>query len=190
MKFKINKDHFAAGLSQVLGVVGARASMPILSNVLIEAEGDTVSLTTTNLDLGIRCRLKATVTSGGSITLPVKKLASIVNALSAGEAVVELSGQNRARITCAGSKFEIMGLPSDQFPGLPTFADQHSYTLPQAALKWVLAHPAVSVVIPGIRNVAQAEANCAVSDLPAMPEKLVHRLHRHHRRRGVWYGGT
>ena len=134
MKFKINKDHFAAGLSQVLGVVGARASMPILSNVLIEAEGDTVSLTTTNLDLGIRCRLKATVTSGGSITLPVKKLASIVNALSAGEAVVELSGQNRARITCAGSKFEIMGLPSDQFPGLPTFADQHSYTLPQAEL--------------------------------------------------------
>ena len=63
------------------------------------------------------------------------------------------------------------------------------YTLPQAALKWVLAHPAVSVVIPGIRNVAQAEANCAVSDLPAMPEKLVHRLHRHNWRRGVWYGG-
>jgi aryl-alcohol dehydrogenase-like predicted oxidoreductase len=63
------------------------------------------------------------------------------------------------------------------------------YTLPQAALKWVLAHPAVSVVIPGIRNVAQAEANCAVSDLPAMPEKLVQRLHRHNWRRGVWYGG-
>jgi aryl-alcohol dehydrogenase-like predicted oxidoreductase len=53
----------------------------------------------------------------------------------------------------------------------------------------VLAHPAVSVVIPGIRNVAQAEANCAVSDLPAMPEKLVQRLHRHNWRRGVWYGG-
>jgi aryl-alcohol dehydrogenase-like predicted oxidoreductase len=62
------------------------------------------------------------------------------------------------------------------------------YTLPQAALKWVLAHPAVSVVIPGIRNVAQAEANCAVSDLPAMPE-LVEKLRRHNWRRGVWYGG-
>ncbi len=134
MKFKINKDHFAAGLSQVLGVVGARASMPILSNVLIEAEGDTVSLTTTNLDLGIRCRIKATVTSGGSITLPVKKLSTIVNALPTADAVVEISGQNRARITCGGSKFEIMGMPSDQFPGLPTFADQHSYTLQQAEL--------------------------------------------------------
>jgi aryl-alcohol dehydrogenase-like predicted oxidoreductase len=63
------------------------------------------------------------------------------------------------------------------------------YTLAQAALKWVLAHPAVSVVIPGIRTVAQAEANCGVSDLPAMPGALVEKLRRHNWRRGVWYGG-
>lgn len=63
------------------------------------------------------------------------------------------------------------------------------YTLPQAALKWVLAHPAVTTVIPGIRNVAQADANCGVSDLPAMPAALVEKLRRHNWRRGVWYGG-
>jgi aryl-alcohol dehydrogenase-like predicted oxidoreductase len=63
------------------------------------------------------------------------------------------------------------------------------YTMPQAAIKWVLAHPAVSVVIPGIRTVTQAEANCGVSDLPAMPAPLVEKLHRHNWRRGVWYGG-
>ena len=56
-------------------------------------------------------------------------------------------------------------------------------------LKFVLAHPAVSTVIPGMRTVAQAEANCAVSDLPAMPGTLVEKLHRHNWRRGVWYGG-
>lgn len=63
------------------------------------------------------------------------------------------------------------------------------YTLPQAAIKWVLAHPAVSTVIPGIRNPAQAEANCAISDLPAMPAALVEKLRRHNWRRGVWYSG-
>jgi aryl-alcohol dehydrogenase-like predicted oxidoreductase len=63
------------------------------------------------------------------------------------------------------------------------------YTLAQAALKFVLAHPAVSTVIPGIRNVAQADANCGVSDLPALPADLLTRLHRHNWRRGVWYGG-
>jgi aryl-alcohol dehydrogenase-like predicted oxidoreductase len=63
------------------------------------------------------------------------------------------------------------------------------YTLPQAAIKWVLAHPAVSTVIPGMRNAAQAEANCGVSDLPAMTPALVQKLQRHNWRRGVWYGG-
>ncbi|HVT74015.1 MAG TPA: aldo/keto reductase [Lacunisphaera sp.] len=63
------------------------------------------------------------------------------------------------------------------------------YTLPQAALKFVLAHPAVSTVIPGIRNVAQAGANCGASDLPDLPPDLLVRLRRHNWRRGVWYGG-
>lgn len=67
--------------------------------------------------------------------------------------------------------------------------ERSGYTLPQAALKWVLAHPAVSTVIPGIRNVAQAEANCGVSDLPAMPTELVEKLRRHNWRRSFWYGG-
>jgi aryl-alcohol dehydrogenase-like predicted oxidoreductase len=63
------------------------------------------------------------------------------------------------------------------------------YSLAQAALKFVLAHPAVSTVIPGIRNIAQADLNCAVSELPAMSPTLLSRLQRHNWRRGVWYGG-
>lgn len=63
------------------------------------------------------------------------------------------------------------------------------YTMPQAALKFVLAHPAVSLVIPGIRTVAQAEANCGASDLPDLPPELLAKLHTHNWRRGVWYGG-
>lgn len=63
------------------------------------------------------------------------------------------------------------------------------YTLAQAALKFVLSHPAVTTVIPGIRNVAQAEANCAVSDLAPLHTELLLKLRRHNWRRGVWYGG-
>jgi DNA polymerase-3 subunit beta len=81
MKFKVNRDHFTNGLAQVLNVVGTRPTMPVLSNVLIEAEGDHLDLTTTNLDLGIRCRIKATVSQAGSVTLPVRRLASIVREL-------------------------------------------------------------------------------------------------------------
>ena len=63
------------------------------------------------------------------------------------------------------------------------------YTMPQAALKFVLAHPAVSTVIPGIRSVAQAEANTAVSDLPEMSEELLVRLRKHAWQRAFWYAG-
>jgi aryl-alcohol dehydrogenase-like predicted oxidoreductase len=64
-----------------------------------------------------------------------------------------------------------------------------TYTMAQAAIKFVLAHPAVSTVIPGIRNVAQADANCGVSDLPPIHRDLLLTLRRHNWRRGVWYGG-
>jgi aryl-alcohol dehydrogenase-like predicted oxidoreductase len=63
------------------------------------------------------------------------------------------------------------------------------YTLPQAALAFALSHSAVGTVIPGMRNLSQAEANCGVSDLPAMTPELQKGLHSHNWRRAFWYGG-
>ncbi len=62
-------------------------------------------------------------------------------------------------------------------------------TMPQLALKFPLMHPAVSTVIPGIRNVYQAEANTAVSDLPPLSEAALLKLREHAWLRGNWYGG-
>ena len=63
------------------------------------------------------------------------------------------------------------------------------FTLAQAALKFILAHPAVSTVIPGMRNATQAGLNCAVSDLQDLPSDLMLRLRRHNWRRAFWYTG-
>ena len=62
-------------------------------------------------------------------------------------------------------------------------------TSPEAAIKFALAHGAVGTVIPGMRNPRQAEANCRVSDLPAMTPELERSLRPHNWRRGFWYGG-
>lgn len=131
MKFKINKDHFSNGLQQVLNVVATRSTMPILSNVLIEAEDGHISLTTTNLDLGIRCRIKADVADGGSLTLPVRKLATIVRELPVAEVFVETSESNQAKITSGGSLFKIMGISAEEFPPLPTFENRRDFELSQ-----------------------------------------------------------
>ncbi len=63
------------------------------------------------------------------------------------------------------------------------------YTLPEAALTFARSHPAVTTVIPGMRNPAQAEANCGASELPLMGEDLRRRLRPHNWLRGVWYSG-
>ncbi len=138
MKFKINRDHFSNGLQQVLNVVGSKASMPILSNVLIEAEGETLSVTTTNLDLGICARIKASVEEVGAITLPVKRLATIVKELPNSDVSVEASPNNQVKIASGGSLFKIMGISRDEFPALPEFADDRSFTIEQSTLAGML----------------------------------------------------
>src|SRR5690606_21648823 len=134
MKFKVNRDHFSNGLAQVLNVVGTRPTMPVLSNVLIEAEGDHLDLTTTNLDLGIRCRVKATVGQPGAVTLPVRRLAGIVRELPSLDVQVEVSPNHQVKLTSGGSNFRIMGIGRDDFPPLPEFTDEHGFILEQAKL--------------------------------------------------------
>ena len=142
MKFKINRDHFSNGLAQVLNVVGSKAAMPILSNVLIEAEKDQISLTTTNLDLGIRCKIKAEVKEPGTVTLPVKRLATIVRELPNVDVTVDSTANHQVKIASGGSHFKIMGIGAEEFPKLPDSGDDKSFTLEQGELTTMLSNVA------------------------------------------------
>lgn len=138
MKFKINREHFSTGLSQVLNIVGSKTTMPILGNVLIEAKDGNVSLTTTNLDLGIRCTIKADVSEAGALTLPVRKLSSIVKVLPSMEVSLEATPNFQAQIASGGSRYKIMGIEKEKFPPLKELDDQYSFTLEQAELVQML----------------------------------------------------
>ena len=137
MKFTINREHFSNGLQQVLHVVGTRATMPILSNVLIEAEDGYISLTTTNLDMGIQCRIEAEVKDAGGLTLPVRKLATIIRELPNLDVQVQSIG-HRAEISSGGSLFLINGIGPEEFPSLPTFSDDRQFVLSQETLATML----------------------------------------------------
>jgi DNA polymerase III subunit beta len=142
MKFKINRDHFSNGLAQVLNVVGSKASMPILSNVLIEAHKDHITLCTTNLDLGIRCQIKAEVKDGGSITLPVKRLAGIVRELPNIDVSFDVSTNQQVKLYSGGSQFKIMGISAEEFPKLPDTGEDKSFTIDQTELATMLGNVA------------------------------------------------
>lgn len=138
MKFKINKDHFSNGLQQVLNIVGSRSTMPILNNVLIETRESHIALTTTNLDLGIQCQIKADVSEQGKTTLPVRKLATIIRELPKEDILFEISENNLAQIKSGGSNFKIMGIAADEFPPLPTFENRNVYELSQSDIQSML----------------------------------------------------
>ncbi len=78
MKFSVSKEKFLEGLATVQNVVSTRTTLPILSNVLLQASGSEVKLTTTDLDVGVRGSVEAGVDKPGSTTLPARRLFNIV----------------------------------------------------------------------------------------------------------------
>src|SRR6187549_313767 len=97
MKFRISKEKFLEGLQQVQNVVSSRATLPILSNVLLEVEGKELRMTTTDLDVVISGKVEADeVEDGGNTTLPVRRLATIVRELPANDIDIEVSSENAA----------------------------------------------------------------------------------------------
>ena len=138
MKFKVNRNHFFNGLACVTNIVGSRVTMPILQNVLVEAEGDTVTLTTTVIDISVSCKVKATVSTPGRITLPSKRLATLVRALPSADVTVELTGKERVKISSGSATFQVTGLGAEQFPPINTSVGASASVLDQEALGSIL----------------------------------------------------
>jgi DNA polymerase-3 subunit beta len=106
--------------------------------VLIEAAKDHVTLTTTNLDLGIRVKIKAEAKETGAVTLPVKRLATIVRELPNVDVMVDSTASHQVKLASGGSTFRIMGIGKEEFPPLPEFGDEKSFTLNQDELTAML----------------------------------------------------
>ena len=138
MKFKITKAQFIEGLKGVQNIVGAKSSLPILQNVLLEAEGNTLTMTTTDLDISIKSSVECEVVESGSSTLPAKLLFNSIS--KAGEVPVEVDvGEEQKGTIVAGSaKFRLSGLPSSDFPRLPEGDDSFVYEMESQTLKEML----------------------------------------------------
>ena len=123
MNLTIAKDQILIGLQAVQNVVSSRTTLPILSNVLLRAEGKRLEFTATDLDVTVACSVEANVKKGGSTTVPVKKLFGIVRELGGNEIDIETDDKNITSIHCNSSFYKIHGLGADEFPPLPKFKD-------------------------------------------------------------------
>ena len=144
MNLTITKDQIIAGLQAVQNVVSTRTTLPILSNVLIRAEGSHVELTATDLDVTVACKVEAKVVKPGATTLPVKKLFGIVRELQ-GEIEIETDEKNLSSIRSGSSYFKIHGLAADEFPPLPKFKDEKKVSLSQENIRGMIRKTSFAV---------------------------------------------
>jgi len=145
MKFSVSKEKLLEGLQTVQNVVSTRTTLPILSNVLLQAVDGQLRFTTSDLDVGIRASVEVNVEKVGATTLPARRLLSIVRELPASEITVEVDSKNVASIRSGPSFFKILGLPEEEFPPLAKFENAKTFTLRQKDLKDALKKTAYAI---------------------------------------------
>ena len=124
MKFSISKQDMLLGLQRVQNVVERRTTMPILSNALLKTEAKGLSLSATDLEVGIQSILPAEIMEKGAITVKARALLDIVRELPETSIKFQTRENSRLEITAKKSVFNIVGLPSEDFPEIPGFTSE------------------------------------------------------------------
>jgi len=120
MEIKIPRSEILKGLSLVQSIVERKTTMPILANVLLDASKKNLSITATDLEVGVNCSYPADVLSEGKVTVHAKSLYDIVKELPEDTIHFTVKDGNWVEITCGKSSFRIVGLSPEEFPELPT----------------------------------------------------------------------
>lgn len=134
MEFSVAKDVFLKGLSRVQSIIEKKTTLPILTNVLIDAKTDTIEILATDLTVGIKGQYDAQVKEKGSVTVGAKKLFEIVRELPEQEVTFKTLENNWVELTCGKAMFKIVGLPADDFPILPAYDTEEFFPLPSKTL--------------------------------------------------------
>ncbi|MEI8181649.1 MAG: DNA polymerase III subunit beta [Desulfomonile sp.] len=121
MFFEIERDLFYEGLSKTVPIAEKRSPLPILSHILISVVNNTLTLTTTDLEVGLRMTYDAIVHDPGLLAIPSKKIYEIVRELPSGQVKIESTEANRIHISLGKIVFELAGMDASDYPVLPSF---------------------------------------------------------------------
>ncbi|MDD5440000.1 MAG: DNA polymerase III subunit beta [Candidatus Omnitrophica bacterium] len=139
MHFEIQKNDFLKGLQTVQNAIAQKNTLPILANLLLETDKNTIKIIATDLDIGISSRIAGSVKEEGAITVPAKKFLDIIKELPEEEPVtIILKKNNMMSIDCGKTHIKIIGLPKDEFPQIPEVKNKNQLTIPQKTLKTML----------------------------------------------------
>ena len=133
MKFDCDVKTLHKALGAVVRVIPNRAGLPILGHVLLRAEKSSLTLTATDLEIGIRTSIAAEVAEAGATTVPAKLLAGVVGELHEDRVAITLK-DDRLRISAGRSNTTLATTAAEEFPPGPEPADGEAITLPREEL--------------------------------------------------------
>ena len=148
MQIVVGKEALARGLARVQGVLNRKATMPVLSNALLEArpEGG-LRIAATDLDITFDGVMPARVERPGRVTVDGKRLYEIARTLPGDEVSITVDDDARVVLRCKTAEFVLLGIPADGYPNLPSAAGQALTPVDGLALKALIERTQFSVSI-------------------------------------------
>ncbi len=142
MQITIERSALLRALAHVQSVVERRGTIPVLANVKLEAKGDVLALTGTDMDLSIMEKITAVVSTSGATTVPAHTFYDIIRKLPEG-AQLEISAKDGGRVTLTSgqSRFTLSALPVDEFPVMAEGDLTHHFTLSAAECRALIEKP-------------------------------------------------
>ena len=119
----ITKNYFLEGLNSLQNLTNKKGTLAILHNVLIESTNGGLTLTGTDLEVGLRLFVPAEIHGEGSLTLPSKKIFEIVRESGSETITIEETENSWVVIRAGLSKYNLAGLASDEFPEFPDYEE-------------------------------------------------------------------
>jgi DNA polymerase-3 subunit beta len=151
MNFTIQREALLKPLQTICGVVERRQTLPILSHVLIQCDGQQLTMTATDLEVEMVATANVDSAENGETTLPARKFMDICRTLPEGAKIsVSVDGE-RATLRAGKSRFTLSTLPAGDFPNIEAVADSLTFSIPQQDFKSLIDHTAFAMAQQDVR---------------------------------------
>jgi DNA polymerase-3 subunit beta len=139
MRVICGKEELIRGIQTITPIASSKSTLPVLSNLLFDTENGKIKLSSTDLEIAVKCYIKGEILEDGGITIPAKRFADIIKELlSENEIEIRSDESNQINISSGKSKFNLMGISKTEYPVIPDFPNENNFTIKRDLLASML----------------------------------------------------